>query len=166
MIFFSLMSLAGFAMFLGVCHVLHRSTNVLTAVGKCEGTNSKAAKYGSLFLSLPGSFGLAPTLSTWNANNAAPHVRRATAIAIAFIMTNSGGILATWLLGALSPAPKYTKATATFIVFSVVVMLASAANLWYLKLQNRKKEIIRTMIERNQEPEGLGDGSAWFVYSL
>ncbi|KAF7324460.1 MFS domain-containing protein [Mycena sanguinolenta] len=62
-------------------------------------------QYGSLFLSIPGTYAMAPAISTWNANNAAPHVRRATAIAIGFIMTNSGGILATWLLGSLSPAP-------------------------------------------------------------
>ncbi|KAF7359095.1 MFS domain-containing protein [Mycena sanguinolenta] len=62
-------------------------------------------QYGSLFLSIPGTYAMAPAISTWNANNAAPHVRRATAIAIGFIMTNSGGILATWLLGSLSPPP-------------------------------------------------------------
>lgn len=146
MIFFSVICVIGFAMFLG--------------------SDSKHVKYGSLFLSLPGTYCLAPALSTWNANNTAPHVRRATAIAIVFMLTNSGGILATWLLGSLSPAPKYTKAAITFVVFSVVILLCAVANMSYLSRQNRQKAEIRSKSEKKEEPKGLGDRSAWFVYNL
>lgn len=105
-------------------------------------------------------------MSTWNANNVAPVSRRATAVAIGFIMTNSGGILATWLLGSLSPPPEYTKATVTFVAFAVGMVVFNGLNLGYLWWQNRKKAERRTQIAREDEPEGLGDGSAWFVYSL
>ncbi|KAG6868027.1 hypothetical protein C0993_008227 [Termitomyces sp. T159_Od127] len=123
-------------------------------------------KYGSLFMSITGAYNGAPALSTWNANNTAPYTRRATAIAIGFIMTNSGGILATWLLGTLSPAPLYTKATLTLLIFSILMAVFSAMNIVYLTSQNRKKAMIRATTAREDEAPGLGDCSAWFPYSL
>lgn len=123
-------------------------------------------QYGSLFFSIPGTYILAPTLSTWLANNAAPHTRRATAIAIGFILTNSGGILATWLLGSLSPAPRYTKATITLLIFSIIMVFFSGINWWYLWDQNKKKRATRAMMSRSQEDPSLGDKSAWFEYNL
>ncbi|KAF9473919.1 MFS general substrate transporter [Pholiota conissans] len=123
-------------------------------------------QYASLFFSIPGTYLSAPTLSTWSANNAAPHTRRGTAIAIGFIMTNSGGILATWLLGALSPAPSYTLATRILLAFSVLMVAISALNIWYLWDQNKKKAEIRKTTTIDQESPGLGDRSAWFIYAL
>lgn len=81
-------------------------------------------------------------------------------------MTNSGGILATWLLGTLSPAPTYKLATRVLLAFSVGMVVLSAANTWYLWEMNKRKEAYRK--EHNQEDEqpGLGDRSAWFVYAL
>ena len=82
-------------------------------------------------------------------------------------MTNSGGILATWLLGALSPAPRYTVATRTLLIFSVAMFFVSGVNLWYLWDQNQRKEARREKLEsRALEEEGLGDKSAWFKYAL
>ncbi|KAF9459783.1 major facilitator superfamily domain-containing protein [Collybia nuda] len=129
------------------------------------GSSSHTVKYGSLFLSITGAYCAAAALSTWSANNAAPHTRRATAIAIGFIMTNSGGILATWLLGSLSPSPLYTKATITLLVFAVLMLVFSSANTYYLYSQNRKKVAIRAVISRHEEKKGLGDRSAWFIYN-
>lgn len=145
-VFGSVLCTVGFAMFLG--SVNHH------------------VQYGSLFLSIPGTYAMAPAIATWNANNSAPHVRRATAIAIGFIMTNSGGILATWLLGALSPPPRYTKATKMLLIFSVLMGFFSALNVVYLGRENKKKEAVRAHTSRHEEPAGLGDRSAWFVYSL
>jgi hypothetical protein len=81
-------------------------------------------------------------------------------------MTNSGGILATWLLGSLSPAPSYRTATITFIVFSVGTLIATVLNMFYLMAQNRRKAELRAVNVRGNEKEGLGDKSAWFEYSL
>ncbi|KAF8629371.1 hypothetical protein AX17_005667 [Amanita inopinata Kibby_2008] len=142
----SVLSIIGFAMFLG-------STN-------------RHVQYGSLFLSITGSYLAAAALSTWNANNATPHTRRATSIAIAFIMTNSGGILATWLLGALSPPPRYTKASITLLIFAILMLVMSGANTYYLWMQNKKKRRIRDTMSREDEKPGLGDKSAWFEYNL
>jgi hypothetical protein len=130
------------------------------------GSQSHSVQYGSLFLSIPGTYMVAPTLCTWLANNAAPHTRRATAIAIGFILTNSGGILATWLLGSLSPAPRYTMATIVLLVFSVIMVIFSALNLLYLVDQNMKKRAIREGMTKSEEDPKLGDRSAWFEYNL
>lgn len=145
-VFGSVLCTAGFGMFLG--------------------SKNHHVQYGSLFLSIPGTYLIAPAISTWNANNAAPHVRRATAVAIGFIMTNSGGILATWLLGVLSPPPLYTKATKILLIFSVLMGVFAALNVVYLKRENEKKAEVRGHSTRKEEAAGLGDKSAWFVYSL
>ncbi|KII88410.1 hypothetical protein PLICRDRAFT_54249 [Plicaturopsis crispa FD-325 SS-3] len=145
-IFASFLCLIGFSMFLGSSH--------------------NSVRYGSLFFSVSGTYLSAPAMSTWNANNAAPQTRRATAIAIAFIMTNSGGILATWLLGSLSPAPAYHSATVTFVIMSVLMALFSGVNLWWLWKENKRKAEVRKTKKREDEKYGLGDRSAWFVYNL
>ncbi|KAG6860541.1 hypothetical protein C0995_010003 [Termitomyces sp. Mi166 len=146
-IFSGVLATIGFAVFLGV-----KSVHV---------------KYGSLFLSVTGSYAAAPALCTWSANNATPYTRRATAVAIGFIMTNSGGILATWLLGGtLSPPPLYTKATITLLIFSILMIIFTSFNIIFLTSQNRKKAAIRATISRENEKPGLGDRSAWFVYTL
>lgn len=144
--FCGLLCLIGFVMFL-VSHSIH-------------------VKYASLFFTISGAYCGAPSLSTWGANNTAPHTRRATAIAIGFIMTNSGGILVTWLLGVLSPAPLYRKATITLLIFSVLMIVFTAFNMYYLWTQNKKKAAIRATTARSDEKPGLGDQSAWYIYSL
>ncbi|KAJ7063698.1 major facilitator superfamily domain-containing protein [Mycena amicta] len=145
-VFCSVLIVAGFAMWLG-------STN-------------HHVQYGSLFLSVSGVYLGAPALSTWNANNSAPHTRRATAIAIGFIMTNSGGILATWLLGSISPPPRYIKATRILLAFGVLIGAFAVFNMAYLTRENKKKAEKRKTMTRSEEEPGLGDKSAWFVYSL
>ena len=126
----------------------------------------QSIQYGSLFLSISGTYTVAPTVSAWGANNVFPHTRRATAIAIGFIMSNSGGILATWLLGSLSAAPRYHSATVTMLIMSVLMIVFTGLNLGYLWSQNKKKAQIRATSTQVEERPGLGDRSAWFIYSL
>ncbi|KAK7034630.1 hypothetical protein VNI00_012272 [Paramarasmius palmivorus] len=145
-IFSAVLSTIGFSIFLGSRH--------------------HPTQYGSLFFSISGAYTAAPTLSAWAANNATPQTRRATAIAVAIIMANAGGILATWLMGSLSHAPRYTSATITLVVFSVCMGFGAAGNLWYLSSQNRKKAEKRHIMSKAEEEPGLGDRSAWFVYNL
>lgn len=107
-----------------------------------------------------------PVVHTWLANNSAPHTRRATTVALNSIAGELGGLLATWLLGSVSPGPNYTSATLTFIVMSIGIAVFSSANLAYLRQQNRLKAERRQRMRKEEEPEGLGDRSAWFIYSL
>ncbi|KAJ6610744.1 major facilitator superfamily domain-containing protein [Mycena sp. CBHHK59/15] len=146
--------------------IMGGSVICMAGFGLFLGSNNHHVQYGSLFLSIPGTYLIQPTLAAWNANNSAPYIRRATAMALGFIMTNSGGILATWLFGDLSPAPKYTKATQTLLVFSVFMGVFSALNVWYLSVQNRSKGQKRMEGLMPADCESLGDRSAWFIYSL
>ncbi|KIK65240.1 hypothetical protein GYMLUDRAFT_980832 [Collybiopsis luxurians FD-317 M1] len=130
------------------------------------GSKSTHVQYGSLFFSITGAYTAAPSASAWNAANITPETRRATVIAIGFVMTNSGGILATWLLGSLSPAPRYTSGTITLLVFSILSALLCLANIVYLWAQNAKKAKTRQVMIREEEKSGLGDRSAWFIYNL
>jgi nitrate/nitrite transporter NarK len=102
----------------------------------------------------------------WNTNNTAPHMRRATSTALMAIMGNFGGILATWLLGVLSPAPRYFLASEVLLSFSVLMFVFFISNTLFLWDQNRKKSKIRRTKSPNEEKADLGDQSAWFIYHL
>ncbi|KAI6036300.1 major facilitator superfamily domain-containing protein [Pisolithus microcarpus] len=145
-IFFSFWCIIGFSMFYA--------------------TTSQHVRYASLFFSMTGTYAAVPAVITWIVNNSAPHVRRASSIAFGFVANCSGGILATWLLGSLSPSPNYTAATIAYIVMSTGMALVSSLNLLYLSRENRAKAERRLSIAKDDEPEHLGDRSAWFVYSL
>ncbi|KAH0578144.1 hypothetical protein H2248_004107 [Termitomyces sp. 'cryptogamus'] len=145
-IFATILAMIGFAMYLG--------------------SPSVHVKYGSLFFSITGAYISLPTLSTWMANNTAPHIRRATAVAFASSMSNFGGILVTWMFGTLSSPPLYTTATITLFIFSVLSVVITAGTIAYFSFQNRIIAAIRATATREDERPGLGDRSAWFVYSL
>ncbi|ORY87451.1 major facilitator superfamily domain-containing protein [Leucosporidium creatinivorum] len=115
--------------------------SVLALIGYCMflTTNDKWTKYGSLFFSIVGVYGTAPALTTWLPSNVAPHYRRATAIAIGFIMTNSGGIASTWLFPA-SEGPEYRRGTIINLSFSIVTGLFAGLNLIYLVGANKRKQ--------------------------
>jgi hypothetical protein len=82
------------------------------------------------------------------------------------MVTNTGGILSTWLLGYFSTEPRYTSATITLLVFSLAMAGFAAVNLAYLLSENKKKAIVRATTVKADEVKGLGDRSAWFVYIL
>ena len=130
------------------------------------GSFNNHVRYGSLFLSVTGTYCIAPPLGTWIANNMAPLIRRATSLALFTVMTNLGGILSTWLLAALSPAPRYTSATITLLVFQVGILVCAAANVAYLVARNSQKRVTREYRRRADEGRGVGDDSAWFEYKL
>ncbi|KAI6045741.1 major facilitator superfamily domain-containing protein [Pisolithus marmoratus] len=145
-IFFSFWCIIGFSMFYA--------------------TTSQHVQYTSLFFSVTSAYAIAPAVITWLVNNSAPHIRRATGIGIGFVASCAGGILATWLLGSLSPGPNYKAATITFIAMSVGMIVLSSLNLLYLSRENRAKAERRLSVAKNDEPEHLGDRSAWFLYTL
>ncbi|KAE9395528.1 MFS general substrate transporter [Gymnopus androsaceus JB14] len=122
--------------------VIISSVFCVIGFGMFLGSKSHHVQYGSLFLSIPGTYTTAPTLSAWGSNNAAPQTR------------------------SLSAAPRYTSATITLLVFSIVMALFGGANLYYLWSQNKKKAEIRKTMTHEQEKPGLGDRSAWYVYNL
>lgn len=68
--------------------------NIFALVGAAMTINARSlgARYTALCLLITGVYASAPSLIAWVSNNSAGHVRRATAIAMGFVSTNSGGI--------------------------------------------------------------------------
>ncbi|EIM82651.1 MFS general substrate transporter [Stereum hirsutum FP-91666 SS1] len=131
-VFVSLVGTVGFAIFLG--------------------TPNKHANYGALFLQIVGIYSAAPCLSTWLTNNAQPHYRRATAVALAFMSTNVGGILSTWIF--IDP-PRFHIATSINLAFALGMAVVSASLVLYLTRKNHMK---RAMVTTLMNEKGLGRG--------
>ncbi|RPD55939.1 MFS general substrate transporter [Lentinus tigrinus ALCF2SS1-6] len=129
-------------------------------------------RYGSLFLFVPGVFCIGPPLGTWIANNTAPLVRRATALALASTIRNVGSILSMWLFGAISPPPRYTSATITLLAFQVGTVVCVVGAWVYLARENRRKERMRAewrachrAVDAPREVP-LRNESIWFEYVM
>ncbi|KAF8659466.1 hypothetical protein AX16_001833 [Volvariella volvacea WC 439] len=157
----SVLCIIGWALFLST------STSPLLSAATPQSKPHKL-QYASLFLTIPGIYTAAPALSTWIANNTSPDTKRATAIAMSFIMTNSGGILATWLMGSLSSPPGYELGARVMLGFSIGMGGGVAVGWWWLWRENRRKKRQRERWEAGErrENDGAGDKSAWYVYSL
>jgi len=139
------------------------------------GTKDKFTAYGSLYLTVPGVYAVAPLLSAWMANNSEPYYRRASSIAAGFIATNSGGILSTWRFPT-KDGPRFTKTTIMDLTFAVLVVTLPALNVAVLRYMNQQKRQRRAEIlapyVTEKEPDGglrawmeLGDKHPDFVYS-
>jgi len=154
-----------------LCSILEyvfRSARISTndELSCCAAGRSPGIRYTALFFCLPGTYLGAPTAITWMANNVSPHLRRATVIAFACVLTNSGGILSTWLLGTLSKPPLYQLGTKVLLALGWTMFVANAANWLYLWQENKRKAKIRATMSQADEKPGLGDRSAWFIYAL
>ncbi|KXN84146.1 hypothetical protein AN958_00388 [Leucoagaricus sp. SymC.cos] len=122
--------------------------------------------YSSLFLTIMGASIITLAIQTWMANNATPHICRATGISAMNMMANSGSILLTWLFGTLSIPPRYTMAITVSLIFLALVTLLMVLTILYLWDQNNRKARRRANSGREDEPKGLGDSSTWFAYIL
>ena len=80
-------AIAGFSLYLCKCQNNARF-NIIADILSSASENKHVA-YGSLFLTVPGVYALAPVISAWMANNSEPYYRRATSIALGFVATNA-----------------------------------------------------------------------------
>lgn len=126
--------------------------------------------YGSLFLQIPGVYASAPTLSAWMANNVQPYYRRATAVALAFVFSNLGGIVSTWIF---TDPPRYVVATRLNLAFAVGLCVFAVVVDLYLIAQNKQKANVLARLDygRNgedsvEEQKRLGDKHPKFKYML
>jgi len=129
-------------------------------------TPNKHANYGALFLQVIGVYGCAPPLVTWVSNNVQPFYKRATAIAFAFVMTNAGGILSTWIF---NDAPRFRLATKLNLSFAIGMTVFSIALDYYLRTENKKKRAQMQAGKFDDTPEErlrLGDKHPLFLYTL
>jgi len=117
-------------------------------------SKNKNTNYAALYFEIIGSYGSAPCLITWLANNTQPHYRRATAVAAAFFAANIGGIVSPWFF---TDPPRFHKATPINLGVSLGMVASSAAVLAYICASNAKK---RKRVEEylQTQGKGLGDG--------
>ena len=132
-----------------------------------------AVRYTSLFFLITGVYATAPSLISWVPNNSAAHVRRATAIAMAFIWTNTGGIVSTWIFPR-KDAPYYTFAAEfilALILISMALMVALILLLWRYNKQKDdpiwRENILRDVRDLSpaKQLEKLGDHHPDFKYT-
>ena len=79
-----------------------------------------------------------------------PHYRRATAIAIAFMSTNVGGIVSTWLF---TTPPRFHTATCINLAFSLGMAATCAGLIVYFRARNAEK---RREVQRLLQLHGEG----------
>jgi predicted MFS family arabinose efflux permease len=150
----TLLAVAGFALFLW--------------------SSSVAAHYTALCLMITGIYSTSPGLISWLPNNSAASTRRATAIAMGFVCSNSGGILSTWIYPE-SAAPGYKFAAKLNLAFAFITIGLAAAEVLLLRWKNQRKLNDKYRENtlggfQNLSPEEqydvLGDGHPDFKYTL
>jgi predicted MFS family arabinose efflux permease len=150
----SLIAVAGFALFLW--------------------SSSVAAHYTALCLMITGIYSTSPGLISWLPNNAAASTRRATAVAMGFIASNSGGILSTWIYPE-SAAPGYKFAAKLNLAFAFITIGLAAVEIFLLRWMNQRKQseqyredALRGLEATSPEEQYdvLGDGHPDFKYTL
>jgi len=65
-------------------------------------TSISQARYAGLFLQAFGGYAPSPVLSSWLVDNMAPYYTRGTAIGAAYMSTQVGGIISTWIYPTVS----------------------------------------------------------------
>ncbi len=154
----------GISAFVTTCLALVGAAMMLTG-------RSIAVRYVALILLLTGIYATAPCLISWVPNNTAGHVRRATAVAFAFVSTSSGGVLSTWIYPK-SSAPYYNLGARFNLALIVITLVGLVAQVCLLRWLNREKEARRAEILSGLEDmsyeeqfEVLGDKHPSYQYT-
>ncbi|KAF9519048.1 hypothetical protein BS47DRAFT_1337603 [Hydnum rufescens UP504] len=128
-------------------------------------TKRKYVAYGSIYLTVPGTYASTPILASWIANNSEPHYRRATSIAVGIVALGCGGILSTWRFPT-KEGPRFTTTTIMNIVFCVVIGFAALLNSFFLSRMNaskqrRRSEILAPYTDDSDEKNRDAGMTAW-----
>lgn len=135
---------------------------------------TNAVRYPSLFFLVTGAYANSPCLLAWVPNNTATHTRRATAIATSFMLTNSGGIVSTWIFPT-TDAPYYPLASKFILSLVVISIFSVASEMLILTHLNKRKadpeyreKMLRDMqgMTFPQQMVKLGDAHPDFKYIL
>ena len=121
-------------------------------------------RYFALCILISGVYSGIPGILAWFANSFANHYRRATALALAITMTNSGGLASVWLFRA-KESPNYRRGYGVnmgLIALSVILALALR---FYLQSINRARES-RVGTEKEKVGRDLGDRDDTFRYTI
>lgn len=136
------------------------------------GSDTIASRYTALCFMIAGIYATAPSLISWVPNNTAAHIRRATAVAMGFIMTNIGGIISTWIYPK-SAAPAYSFAAKYNLSLACITVVVVAGEVWLLKWKNIRKDEQRDLLlekvnhlSTDEQFDALGDHHPDFKYTL
>lgn len=133
---------------------------------------SDSIRYTSLFFLVTGAYASGPCILAWVPNNIASHVRRATAIATAFVCTNVGGMVSTWIFPT-KDAPYYTFASRFIISIVLINIAAIAVEIVLLTYLNKRKDnpayretVLRDVVHLDvaQQMVKLGDAHPNYKY--
>ncbi|GIC88891.1 putative MFS transporter [Aspergillus udagawae] len=116
-------------------------TSGIALIGAALAINGRSVgiRYAALMLLVTGVYACAPCLISWVPNNTAGHLRRATAVAMAFIATNMGGIMSTWIYPKES-APYFNLGIRFNLALLVIAMVLAVVQVLLLRFLNRRKE--------------------------
>lgn len=149
------------------------ATTLLSLVGAAMTLKGRSigVRYTALILLITGVYSSAPCLISWVPNNSAGHVRRATAVALAFISTSAGGIVSTWIYPQ-SSAPFYrigARVNLSVIVFSLVALVLQVMMLRRLnaRKQSHRANILegREHLSYEDQFAELGDKHPEYLYT-
>ncbi|PGH06774.1 hypothetical protein GX51_02215 [Blastomyces parvus] len=147
------------------------STIALIGAGMALKVRSIPSRYASIFLLITGVYATAPSFISWVTNNTAGHVRRATAIAMVFVSTNSGGIVSTWIYPR-KDAPYYLFAAKFNLALLVITIVLCGVQVVFLRRLNQRKaekpeEVLGDMagMDLQAQLDKLGDKHPEFVYT-
>ncbi|KAA1067264.1 hypothetical protein PGTUg99_029991 [Puccinia graminis f. sp. tritici] len=102
------------------------------------GSNFDKLRYASLFLSIPGVYGVMPSLAAWTADNSEPHVRKAAALACGGMVANVGGLFSIWIF-TLGLPPRYALPTTINIFLAALIVVCCIVNVMWLRYAERNK---------------------------
>ncbi|KAA1102875.1 hypothetical protein PGTUg99_036908 [Puccinia graminis f. sp. tritici] len=102
------------------------------------GSNFDKLRYASLFLSIPGVYGVMPSLAAWTADNSEPHVRKAAALACGGMVANIGGLFSIWIF-TLGQPPRYALPTTINIFLAALIVVCCIVNVMWLRYAERNK---------------------------
>ncbi|WAR56602.1 hypothetical protein PtB15_7B451 [Puccinia triticina] len=109
------------------------------------GSTYDKLRYASLFLSIPGAYGVMPSLAAWTADNSEPHVRKASALACGGMVANVGGLFSVWIF-TLGQPPRYSLPTEVNLFLAVVIITCCILNVMWLRHAQKDKSEKRNEI--------------------
>ncbi|KAL5343047.1 major facilitator superfamily domain-containing protein [Aspergillus crustosus] len=148
-------------------------TSLISLVGAAMMLTGKTivVRYTALILLVTGVYASASCLISWVPNNTAGHVRRATAVALGFASTSSGGALSTWIY-LKSSAPYYALAARANLALVVIMLVGLVVQVFLLRRLNadkvaRREEILNGLEGRGYEEQFavLGDRHPEYRYT-
>jgi MFS family permease len=155
----------------GLVAIVTAALGVIGCILNFSGT-SLGIRYPSLFFLIGGIYSSAPTVLAWLPNNMAAYGKRSTAIAIGFMVSNSGGILGVWIYPT-KDAPRYLPASSANLALLAGVIVLSTLQVVLLRYLNKRKidnreDLLRDLehLPLEQQIRELGDRHPDFKYTL